>query len=110
MSEHVGGPRFLRSSEVLRGEGTSFDVWGRKMGHAEERLKVLIDDFYIVREDIVLGPFPTHLGWTRLGFTRLGSTRITCHPILHSWLIAKHDVNRAVLTGAHGSRRKRTNG
>ena len=24
----------------------------RKIGHAEERLKVLIDDFYLVREDI----------------------------------------------------------
>jgi hypothetical protein len=82
MSEHVGGPRFRYSSEVLRGEGKSemsFGVWGRKIRHAEERLKVLIDDFYLVREEIILGPFPTHLGGTRLGSTRLGGTRVTCH-------------------------------
>jgi hypothetical protein len=61
---------------------------GRKIGDAEERLKVLIDDFYLVREDIVLGPFPTHLGGTRLGRTRLGGTRLTGHPGY-----AKYDVN-----------------
>jgi hypothetical protein len=57
----------------------TFDVWVRKFGHAEERLKVLIDDFYLVREDIVLGPFPTHLGGTRFGRTRFGETRMTGH-------------------------------
>jgi hypothetical protein len=79
MEEHVGGPITLCSSQVLRDEGITFNVWGRKFRHAEERLKVLIDDFYIVREDIVLGPFPTHLGGTRLGRTRLGETKFTGH-------------------------------
>jgi hypothetical protein len=42
-------------------------------------LKVFMDDFYVVCEEIILGPFPTHLGGTRLG-TRLGETRMTGHP------------------------------
>ena len=60
ISEHGGGPGFLCGSEVLRGEAIqtrTFDVWVRKYRHAKERFKVLMDDFYLVREDIVLGPF-----------------------------------------------------
>ena len=53
---------------LLCGEGIiSTNVWGREIRDAEERLKVFVDDFYVVRENIVLGPFPTHLGGTRLG-------------------------------------------
>jgi len=60
---------------MLCGEGVISDVWGREIGHAEERREVLIDNFNVVREEIVLGPFPTHLGGTRLG-----RTRFTDHP------------------------------
>ena len=49
-------------SASMRGEGVIFNVWRRKIRNAEERPEVLIDEFCPVREDIVLGPFPTHLG------------------------------------------------
>ena len=39
----------------MRGEGVIFNVWRRKIRNAEERPEVLIDEFYPVREDIVLG-------------------------------------------------------
>ena len=80
MEEHVARPLFRCSGYVLRGEGIIiFNVWGRKIRDSEERLEVLIDDFYLVGKHIILGPFPTHLGGTRLGGTRLGETRFTGH-------------------------------
>ena len=66
---------FAVACVVLHGEDVVFNDWGRKIHHGEERPEVLIDDFYLVREDIVLGPFPTHLGGTRLG-----GTKLTGHP------------------------------
>ena len=73
--EHAHGPTMLCGSVVRAGEDVIFNVWGRKIRHGEECPEVLIDDFYLVRKDIVLGPFPTHLGGTRLGWTRF-----TGHP------------------------------
>ena len=56
-----------------------------------------MDDFYLVREDIVLGSFPTHLGRTRLG-----GTRFTGHPAFISQARRKmYDCN---------TQEKRTNG
>jgi hypothetical protein len=62
--------------------GIFFNDRERKLCETEERLEVFIDDLYFEREEIVLGPFPTHLGGTRLGGTRLGETRVTGHPAI----------------------------
>jgi hypothetical protein len=61
-----------------------FNIWGRKFRNAEERLKVFIDDFYIVREDIVLGPFPTILAGRDLEERDL--ERRDLRAILQSWI------------------------
>ena len=80
LHKHLGGAEIVCSSGVLRSEDVIWNVWGREIGHAEECREVFIDDFYLVGEEIVLGPFPAHLGRTRLGRTRLGVTGITSHP------------------------------
>ena len=81
-----------------------FDVvWERKICHAEERLKVLIDDFYLVREDIVLVHFLPILEGRDLEARDLEERELRA--ILHSW----SSQARRKSGCTHGSRR-RTNG
>ena len=80
MDEHVGGPVIrCRRDNNLRREGIICNIWCRKIRDTEERPEDLMGDFNFVCEDIVLDPFPAHLGGTRLGGARLGRTRIASH-------------------------------